>query len=206
MSPSSGFTRTVRYESIETNTASYGGLNVSSHISCISWVPPTEIVQVTVRIWTGDSIGFATVSLQTTSLMKMMKPMTIVYDSTMVTARSHGISSAQTIGIAVGGALGGLVILISLMLLCLRCVRKKQAPKQVEPKVENGPRSRESEEGLHQITDGIEAPQIALFGADEMPQRLQELHSNQINPASELHAGYQVSIELPDSPYHTREK
>jgi hypothetical protein len=203
MNLSSNFTRTLWYKSTETDIASYEGLNVSSINSCISWVPPTEIVQVTVRIKTGDDIGFATVSLQTTSLMKLMKPMTIVYDSTMVSARSHSMSSAQTIGIAVGVALVGLILLLILMLLCISFVRKNQTPEQAKPNIENDIRSDESVEGLQQTTDRIEAPEIALLEADVLPWRFQP---NQISPPSELHAENQVSIELPASPYRTRER
>jgi hypothetical protein len=203
---SSNFTRTVWYRSIASGTASYEGLNVSSVNSCISWAPPTEIIQVTVRIMTGNDIGFATVSLQTTSLMKLMKPMTIVYDSTMTTARSNGLSGAQTIGIAVGVALVGLIILLSLMLLFIKCARNNRSPGQVEPKIENDPRSDESIGVLQQGVDWIEAPENALHEADEVAMTLQELHSNQISHPSQLHAGHQTSVELPASPYHTTER
>jgi hypothetical protein len=110
--------------------------------------------------------------------MKLLKPMTIVYDSTMVTAGNRDMSSPKTIGIAVGVVLMGLVIHLTLLLLCLRCERKKQAPEQVEPKIENRPKSDESEEGPQEITDRIEAPGIAPFEADAMPWPPPELHSN----------------------------
>jgi hypothetical protein len=180
------------------------GLNSSSVNRCASWVPLTETPQVTVLVSQHDQTILATMPLRTTSLLKMMRPYTILYDASMLGNRKASVSPGQRAGIGLGIALAVIGVFAGTAMLLYRCRVKSKASKAVRLQGEAESANMREHEGNpyneDTVVNHLEAPNSEVLEADS--RRINELQVNANHPPCELQGVHQTYVEmLADSNY-----